>query len=211
MVKVISAKSKVKVARVKIAKPFSDADKNALLQLARAAIKEFLAKGAAQDTPKNLPAKLPARLKTKVGVFVSLHKEGQLRGCIGNLAATRQLHKAVEENALAAAFSDPRFSPLTIEELPATNIEISVLTNPRLLRFSSPGDLLKKLQTNFGVILEHKGQTATFLPQVWEMLSDKESFLQNLCLKAGLPADAWRLPETKIYVYMAEVFRETVG
>lgn len=148
-------------------------------------------------------------LKEKRGTFVTLTKNGLLRGCIGHIEPVQEIYKDVIENALAAAFEDTRFSPLKEEEMVDIEIEISVLTNPEPLNYTSADDLLNKLQPlRDGVIIRKGRYSATYLPQVWEDLSDKAEFLSSLCLKAGLPADEWRSGDLKVFTYQAEVFRE---
>lgn len=171
-----------------------------LLQLARKAIENHF-----QKKDYDLE-NIPAEFKEKRGVFVTLHEDGQLRGCIGNIEPIKSLYENVKENVLNAAFHDPRFSKLRKEELKNVHLEISVLTPPRKLEYYSPEDLLSKLTGKEGVILEKNHHRATFLPQVWEDLPDKEEFLGHLSLKAGLSADGWK--QAGIYVYHAEVFRE---
>lgn len=172
-----------------------------LLDLARKTI-------AAKFSNKNYELDLiPPEFQEKRGVFVTLHKHGELRGCIGYIFPIKSVYEGVKENALNAAFHDPRFPPLRKEELPELKIEISVLTPPKKLEYKDEADLVKKLCPEIdGVILEKNGRQATFLPQVWEQLSDKKEFLQQLCMKAGLHSDAWKT--ATIYTYQAEVFSE---
>lgn len=146
------------------------------------------------------------KFKEKRGVFVTLHKNGELRGCIGYIYPIKSVYESVKENTLNAAFHDPRFSPLKKEELKDIKIEISILSPPELLKYSSAKDLLKKLTKKEGVVLEKDGRKSTFLPQVWEEIPDKEEFLAHLSLKAGLAPDAWK--EAKIYTYFVEVVEE---
>lgn len=150
---------------------------------------------------------IPTEFQEKRGVFVTLHKHGELRGCIGYIHPIKPLYDGVKENALNAAFHDPRFPPLQKEELKEIKLEISVLTPPKKLEYKNEVDLLKKLRPEIdGVILEKNGRQATFLPQVWEQLPDKKEFLQQLCMKAGLSSDAWKT--AVIHTYQAEVFSE---
>jgi AmmeMemoRadiSam system protein A len=147
--------------------------------------------------------------QTPCGTFVTLKQRGQLRGCIGTLSASEPLAEGVRRNAINAAFHDPRFSPLTGGELDQVVIEVSVLTEPRPLAFSDPEDLLGKLRPNVdGVILRQGYASATFLPQVWEQLPKKEDFLGHLCLKAGLPRDAWKRPRIEVSTYQVQYFEE---
>jgi AmmeMemoRadiSam system protein B/AmmeMemoRadiSam system protein A len=121
--------------------------------------------------------------------FVTLMLEERLRGCIGSLAATRRLGEDVAENALAAALRDPRFAPLAREEWQRCQLEVSVLSPAKPMRFGDEGEMLAQLRAGEdGVILEHEGRRATFLPQVWESLPGKRQFLEELMRKAGIPA-----------------------
>ncbi len=175
-----------------------------LLHLARQSIEQAL-----RGEPPRLPEQLDPRLLQPGAVFVTLTQSGALRGCIGSLVAHRPLAEDVQQNALAAAFDDPRFPPLTAAELPHTHIEISLLTPYQPLTYRDADELLRKLRPGVdGVLLEAGWYRATFLPQVWEHFPDAQEFLAHLCLKAGLPANAWRWPQTKVYVYQVEKFEE---
>lgn len=124
--------------------------------------------------------------------FITLTQKGKLRGCIGSLVASRPLLEDVQQNAVSAAFRDPRFPPLEAGELPMTRIEVSVLTAPEPFEFIDEADALAKLRPLVdGVIFEAGGHRATFLPQVWEQLPDPQTFLAHLKHKAGLPPDYW--------------------
>ncbi len=141
--------------------------------------------------------------------FVTLKKNGLLRGCIGNLSAAGSVTEAVERNAVNAAFADPRFPALTAEEFEEVEIDISVLSTPQRLEYRDAQDLLEKLRPGIdGVTLSHHGASATFLPQVWEQLPDKEQFLNHLCQKAGLDSTSWRDEHPEIEVYQAQCFEE---
>ncbi len=176
-----------------------------LLRLAREAIRDALNHKAGALTLDTLPP----NLQKEGAAFVTLTLHGNLRGCIGSLVAHRPLALDVQQNALAAAFEDPRFPPVSEIELPSLEIEISVLSPSEPLAFESPEDLLQKLQPEIdGVVLTHGYHRATFLPQVWEQLPDPEEFLGHLCRKAGLPANAWRWPDIEISIYHVEKFEE---
>jgi hypothetical protein len=124
--------------------------------------------------------------------FVTLTQRGQLRGCIGTLEARRSLLADVKANALAAAFSDPRFSPLAVTELEHTEIEVSLLSSMQPMRFDSEAHALDQLQPGIdGVVLEFERYRSTFLPQVWEQLPTAPEFIAHLKHKAGLPPDFW--------------------
>lgn len=180
----------------------TDSDKGRLLtRLARAAIaRRFGEEGAAVEQPD--------WLKAPGAVFVTLTQHGQLRGCIGSLEACRPLAEDLAENAQAAAFRDPRFPPLSRTELPTTRIEVSILSKPEPIRFSSQDDALRQLRPGIdGVILEQGNHRATFLPQVWDQLPEPEQFISHLKLKAGLPGYFWA-DDLKLYRYTVEKFKE---
>ena len=148
-------------------------------------------------------------LKAKKGVFVTLEKDGILRGCIGSLSEHQELYLAVRDNAVNAAFNDPRFRPLETDELPNIEIEISVLTTPEQISAASPQELLDLIKPGVtGVLLECLGRRATYLPQVWEQIPVKEEFMESLCIKAGLEQDCWKRPEACIYTYKVIAFKE---
>ncbi len=144
------------------------------------------------------------------GTFVTLKLDGQLRGCIGSLASDETIGEGIRSNALNAAFSDYRFAPLTAEELKRVVIEVSILTSPAPLAYANAEDLINRLRPGVdGVILSKAGRSATFLPQVWDQLPAKEDFLNHLCLKAGLKADAWRSGDVMMKTYQVVYFEET--
>jgi AmmeMemoRadiSam system protein B/AmmeMemoRadiSam system protein A len=138
--------------------------------------------------------------------FVTLMRDGQLRGCIGSLEATRALGADVADNACGAAFRDPRFPAVTRDEWPLCDVEVSLLSPPRPIDFTDDEHLISLLRAGEdGVILEADGRRATFLPQVWEGLADKRLFLDELVKKAGLPPDT-RLVRCKLYRYRVVKF-----
>jgi len=182
------------------------ADARRLLELARTALREVTATGR---LPQVDPATLSAALRADGACFVTLTKSGELRGCIGHLVAQMPLYQAVLDNTRNAARRDPRFPPVRTNELDQIRIEISVLTPPEPLAFSSPEDLLAKLVPGRdGVILKIGGRQATFLPQVWEQLPDKAEFLDHLSRKAGLPGSAWRGRDVQVLTYRVDAFHE---
>ena len=143
------------------------------------------------------------------GTFVTLTKGKNLRGCIGHIVPQESLIEGIRENAINAAFRDPRFSPMTKDEWDRIKIEISILTDPRPLSYSGADDLLKKLRPSIdGVIIRKGFYQSTFLPQVWEQLPKKEEFLAHLCLKAGLGADAWKAGDLEVLTYQVQAFEE---
>ncbi|HEX7055020.1 MAG TPA: AmmeMemoRadiSam system protein B [Burkholderiales bacterium] len=140
--------------------------------------------------------------------FVTVMREGALRGCIGSLQATRALGVDVADNALGAAFRDPRFPAMRADEWPRCRVEVSLLSAPKTLAFADEDDLLAQLVPGEdGVILEAEGRRATFLPQVWEGLPDKRRFLRELARKAGLPDDV-RLARCRVSRYRVAKWRE---
>jgi AmmeMemoRadiSam system protein A len=148
-------------------------------------------------------------LQACCGTFVTLTIDNQLRGCIGNLSSAVSIHAGVRDNALNAAFHDPRFTPLDKTELDAVHIEVSVLSEPVPLTYSDADELLGRLRPGIdGVIIKKRSASATFLPQVWEQLPRPETFLSHLCLKAGLPADQWRKGDLEVRVYQVQHFEE---
>jgi AmmeMemoRadiSam system protein A len=163
--------------------------RNTLLTTARASIRHGLDSDSALEVEVE---EFDQPLREERACFVTLHRNHNLRGCIGHLEAVQPLIRDVAENAFAAAFRDPRFSPLQESEMEGLDIHISILTLPRLLPFSTEQDLLSRLRPGIdGLILEDGSHRGTFLPSVWESLPDPESFLRHLKLKAGLPENYW--------------------
>lgn len=147
-------------------------------------------------------------LNQQGATFVTLNYKGQLRGCIGSIIAHRPLIDDVISNAVAAGFGDPRFSPLSEQELQDLHVEVSVLTAPELLEYKDYDDLVAKVEVNLdGLILKHGANQGTFLPQVWEQLPSKEEFLQHLSFKAGLDPSVYRQNPT-IYRYRVNAIEE---
>ena len=173
-----------------------------LLKLARESLE-----GAVKGIKLTAPEAIPAELKENSGCFVTLTINGNLRGCIGYIEPVKPLYQAIIENAANAALKDPRFKPVTIEEIGKIDVEVSVLSKPVQLAFENPDDLLSKLIPGVhGVILQYGPCQSTFLPQVWEQLPDKIMFLEHLSMKGGMPRDGWKTANVKIY--SAEHFKE---
>jgi len=167
-------------------------------------VSEYFANYAKAVCKRSILSKLENKGKLEVGdlghippvfaqvgaVFVTLRIEGDLRGCIGSIVAHRTLIQDLIENARSAAFSDPRFEPLTMEEFNETDISISILTAPKPIEFKGEADLLEKIVPNKdGIIIREGRYQAVYLPSVWEELPDKVTFLNSLKRKAGLNAD----------------------
>ena len=141
--------------------------------------------------------------------FVTLTQQGELRGCIGSLEARRPLLADVKANAVAAAFHDPRFSPLVVNELEHTEIEISLLSPMQALRFSGEAEALAQLRPGVdGVVFEFGARRSTFLPQVWEQLPDTQEFMAHLKRKAGLPTSFWAA-EVRLQRYTVSKWKES--
>ncbi len=175
------------------------ADQQLLLQVARDSIEAHLKDKAATPVKTSSPV-----LSEYRGAFVSLHRRGQLRGCIGYLDAVKPLLQTVREMAAAAAFHDPRFAPLQAGELADLEIEISVLSPMRVIASTDEIEVGKH-----GLYIVRGLNRGLLLPQVatqynWSRLA----FLEQTCCKAGLPPDAWKDSGTIIYVFTADVFAE---
>lgn len=179
------------------------AARRTLLKLARDSIGHGLRTGRPLDTE---PSDYPEPLQQQRATFVTLHRAGSLRGCIGHLEAITPLVRDVVNNAFAAAFRDPRFPALRAEELSDVRIDISILSLPQSIAFSSEQDLIRQLQPGSdGLILEDKQARGTFLPSVWDTLPNPRDFLLHLKQKAGLPPDYWS-DTLKIARYHTESF-----
>lgn len=185
---------------------YSPAERRFLLDLARRTVNA----AARGQPPVEIDlTQVDPHLAEPKGCFVTLNRNGVLRGCIGTLFPQGPLCTTVRDMALSAALRDQRFSPVQPQELDEIVIEISVLTVPQPLPHHSPEDLLNQLRPHTdGVVLQVGGHQATYLPQVWEHFDTPEAFLDHLAEKAGLERSAWRRPEAIVMVYQAEVFSE---
>src|SRR5271165_1051727 len=173
----------------------------ALIGSARQAIAIELALAADDPLPH-------AALRQPGATFVTLFHRGELRGCIGSLRATRELGSDVRANALAAAFRDPRFAPLTATEFEATWVEVSLLSAAQSLRFDTEAELRARLRPGIdGVTLELDQHRATFLPQVWDALPEPGDFLAALKHKAGFPLNFWS-PRLNVALYEVTKWKE---
>jgi len=174
-----------------------------LLHLAAESIRYGLEHG--QPLPVNSTAYGP-ELQDKGASFVTLHIGGALRGCIGTLEAHRPLVVDTAHNAFAAAFSDPRFAPLSHAEFKHLDIHISVLNPAQPMDFTSEADLISQLRPGIdGLILQAGRRRGTFLPAVWESLPEPTDFVRHLKIKAGLPTDHWS-DTIEVYRYTTQSF-----
>ena len=180
-------------------KEYTREEQKELLKLARKAITDYLA--GRRSEKYNV---FSQKFKEKRGVFVTLHKKGSLRGCIGYIEPIKPLQDAVTDNAINAAVNDRRFPPVTAGEMKDVDIEISALTPPEHIE-----DPDQFITGKHGIIIRKGFHSAVFLPQVApEQGWTREETLQHLCLKAGLPANEWRQPGMEFKVFTAEVFGE---
>ena len=186
---------------------FTQEQRRFLLGLARRTVREVTSTGRLPEVSAD---GLDASLTATRGCFVTLTKGGTLRGCIGHIQPVMPLYQAIIDNARRAAIRDPRFLPVSAREAGELEIEISVLTVPQPLAFSSPDDLLHRLHVHEdGVVLRIGDRGATYLPQVWEQLPDKVDFLDSLAEKAGCSRRDWRGPGVTVAIYHVESFKES--
>jgi AmmeMemoRadiSam system protein A len=177
-----------------------DHEKRELLRIARATLKEFLVSG-------RVPPGAPHRksLTDPAPVFVTIHRGAELRGCIGTTSDTTPLYKAIQEMAVAAASRDPRFDPVTLDEVPSLVIEVSVLGERR--RVTAPEDV--SIGSD-GLMVQARNRRGLLLPQVAaDHAWDARTFLDKTCEKAGLPPDAWTWSDATVEAFTAQVFDET--
>ena len=177
---------------------FSKEQEKKLLRIARSAMTRFVTN---KDKSSLAAQEKDPVFQNPAAVFVTLMKNGELRGCIGGIEPKEALAVAVEKSAISAATEDPRFNPVTSNELSQISIEISVLSSTRPVKSAD-----EIIPNKHGVIIERGGYRGLFLPQVWEHVKgDKEKFMNLLASeKAGLPQDAWKDPKTKLSIF--EVF-----
>ena len=184
--------------------PFSQEEGKILLQLARESLEnKLLHRG------HDLLRLHRAPFDGFFGCFVTLTINKRLRGCIGQIEGDLSLFEAVSAYAVKSALQDPRFEPLSAEELKETKLEISVLTAPEEIKGENKEERLTQIRPFIdGVVIEQGGRRATFLPQVWDSLKEKELFLNELCKKAGLPAQAWEKERMTFLTYQVQSFNQ---
>ncbi len=195
-----SGGSKQKASGSELDAPLNEEQQEILLKLARERIETYVKTGEKKEY--EIPDE---RMKVKQGAFVTLKKQGILRGCIGHIVPIEPLCDTVADMAIAASTEDPRFPAVTTGELGDIHIEISVLSVPRRVESAEEIELGKH-----GVIVKRGMRQGVFLPQVaTETGWDKQTFLEHLCWgKAGLPKDAWKDKDTELYVFTAQLFEE---
>ena len=178
----------------------NEVQKKRLLEIARKTLQDYIKKGQTPEFKEDDPV-----LNKELGAFVTLHKHGDLRGCIGNVTGKGPLYLTVRDMAIASSTEDFRFPKVVKDELDDIDIEISVLS--KMQRIDDPA---KIIMGKHGVLVKSGFRSGVFLPQVAEQMNyDKELFMNSLCAhKAGLPADAWKKGECEIFIYTAEVFGE---
>lgn len=181
-------------------------DGKVLVKLARKAIVSYLTDKKIIEIPKNSNP----QLMEYMGVFVTLNREKQLRGCIGYPEAVMPLLEAVIDAAICAATRDPRFNPVTSVELDKLDVEVSVLSKPVLIDVKNPKEYIEKIKIGQdGLIIEKGPYRGLLLPQVAiEWGWDEEELLSNTCMKAGLPSNCWQSPDIKIYKFSSQIFKE---
>lgn len=188
-----------RMERADVAPGLTGEDKMTLLSIAKTVIERRVKN---QNLPKfDISSDT---LREERGAFVTLHKHGSLRGCIGNIHGTKPLYITIEEMAIASAFNDPRFKPVTEGEIKDLDIEISVLTPLRKI------DDVEDIQVGkHGIYIEKGYHSGLLLPQVaTEYRWDSTTFLEQTCNKAGLPKSAWKDKDTRIYIFSADIFSE---
>ena len=177
-----------------------------LLQVAREAIYSKLSD---QPAPEIELDGFPVELRGNGASFVTLTIDGALRGCVGTIQATDPLVIDVQQRAIAAAFHDPRFPPLTADEYSRIKIEVSCLTSPEKLDYETPDELVKRIRPGIdGEIFNHNFRRAIFLPHVWDQLPEPDLFFGRLCQKMGLDPQLWKEIPIEVEVYQAEKFSE---
>ena len=181
-------------------------EKEQLLAIAREAVR---ATALNQPLPKLNPQDYSQTLNNQGASFVTLTIAGRLRGCIGTLEAYQPLFLDVQKRAVQAASQDPRFNPLTPDELGKVKIEVSRLSKPEPLAYDTSDELLTLLKPGEdGVIISEGHRRATFLPQVWDELPDKKQFLAQLCRKMGCSPTFWEHKKLDVSIYHVEEFSE---
>lgn len=177
-------------------------EKKLFLTIARETIEQFFTKKTLTERT------LPPILLEKGSSFVTLIKNNKLQGCYGTIFPFQSLVKDIQTNAFQAAFLDPRFPPVSEQDLSTISIELSILSSPSAIQVTTEKELLEILHPHVdGVVLQWKEHKSTFLPVVWSSFSKKEDFVTALKIKAGLPKDFWE-KDMEIFTYTACSWKE---
>ena len=181
-------------------------DGDYLIKIAKKAINEYIVNNNELTVPQNCPE----HLKEKLGVFVTLNENKNLRGCIGYPEPIKPLINAVIDVSISAATADPRFPKLTEDELDKIEIEVTILTKPEIIRVSNPNQYPEKITIGKDGLIIHKGfYKGLLLPQVaTDHDMDSEEFLSNTCAKAGLDYNCWLNDNVEIFSFQGQVFKE---
>ena len=185
----------------------SDDDGQALVKTARQVVTEYLKEGKKTELPKEIRS----RFSFKSGVFVTLNKNEDLRGCIGFPTPDRILHQSLVDAAIASATEDPRFPPVRVGELDEITFEVTVLTPPVEIKVKDPSEYPKMIKIGRdGLVVQWEFGAGLLLPQVpVEYGWNEEEFLNHTCEKAGAPSNHWKQKSTKILRFEGIVFKET--
>lgn len=192
---------------------FTKEEEQYMKTIARNAVEEFILTGRANDGDYFLSDKdnikssldkstIPKKLFKWHACFVTIRKRGELRGCIGTIVPHNTLYDSIIENSIGAAARDPRFPPVTKDELKDLTFEVTVLSEPKEIKYKTTEELLLQIK-NKGVIIKKSFYTAVFLPQVWKHFEIPEDFISSLCRKAGLPSDEWKNLSLNVQVFEA--------
>ena len=176
-----------------------------LVDIAKKAIEHYIETKEKMEIPKDYPEELDEKL----GVFVTLNKNNDLRGCIGYAEPIEPAINATIEVAIAAAFNDPRFSAVTKDEFQILDFEVTVLTRPELIEDAHPKQYLDEIEIGRDGLIVQKGYSrGLLLPQVAvENLLGKEDFLEHTCMKAGISADSWMDESCDVYKFQGQIFK----
>ncbi len=192
---------------------FTKDEEQYMKSLARNAVEQYVLTGRANDGEYNFNEddflmfpdnmyNIPEKLNKRHACFVTIRKNGDLRGCIGTIIPHNTLYNSIIENAIGAAVRDPRFPPVTKEELKYLTYEVTVLSEPKEIKYKTVEELFSKIK-NKGVIIRKSFYTAVYLPQVWEHFNTPEEFISSLCQKAGLSSDEWRNLNLQVQIFEA--------
>ncbi|MDE1725794.1 MAG: TIGR00296 family protein [Thaumarchaeota archaeon] len=187
--------------------PISDYDGEVLVRTARTAVTEYLKTGKRME----LSGEIKSRFSFNSGIFVTLNKDKDLRGCIGFPTPDRKLYQSLLDAAIASATEDPRFPPVKHDELTKISFEVTVLTPPEVIKVQNPSEYPKVIKVGRdGLVVRWEFGSGLLLPQVpVEYRWNEEEFLSHTCQKAGAPKDCWKQKSTMVLRFEGIVFKET--